>query len=302
MLDTNESYCTNRSIVINPTVNSYVYPFRIVSTGYVTADYGFYTKRTKRPEGYLLFTVSGTGKMTWHEDTVDLLPHSVCLIHCNDYQYYRTTSQNEPWIHYYVHFDGNGLNAYAPYLLDKLRAVYPVHWDLFLKDFQFLQENKLRNDPLSNSRASLIISELLNEMMVARYDLLTPEFTDKYTAILPSYEYIRNHYWNPITIDELCDVCHMSKYYFLHVFKEAVGESPYQHLSRYRIDCAKRLLVSTNESVDTICHSVGFSNYSNFIVQFKKLTGTTPNEYRNAAVRINYVKGKSEIIPSIELE
>lgn len=295
MLKADESYCINRTIIINPTVNSYTFPFRIVSTGFVTADYGFYTERTERPEGYLLFTVSGTGRMTWHDDTVDLLPHSVCLIHCNDYQYYRTTSQNEPWVHYYVHFDGSGLNAYAPYLLDKLRALYPVHWNIFLENFQYLQKNELRNDPLSNSRSCLIISEMLNEMMAARYDLLVPDIADNYNAILPAYEYIRKNYWKQITIDELCNECHMSKYYFLHIFKEAVGEPPYQHLSRYRVDCAKQLLVSTNESVDFISHAVGFPNYSNFITQFKKLTGTTPNEYRNATVRIDYINGRSEI-------
>lgn len=296
MLEANLKDCLNKTIVMRPTILASRFPFYAVTTGYVTANYGFYTKRSERNDFDLIYTVSGSGKMTWHNETVDLPPHSVCLIDCNDYHYYRTTSQNEPWIHYYIHFNGQGINTYAPYLLDKLRVFFPAQEQIFLSHFETFQKNELRNDALSLSRINLMITEMINAMMTSRFDLSIPAFSEHYNSILPAYEYICQHYKTAITIDDLCHLCNMSKYYFMHIFKEAIGESPYQHLSRHRIDCAKQLLITTNESIENIAHEVGFANYSNFVIQFKKLTDVTPNEYRNATISRSHATGELAVL------
>lgn len=296
MLEANLQNCLNKTIVMRHTILASHFPFHAVTTGHVTAHHGFYTKRTERQDFFLVYTLSGSGKMTWHDETVDLLPHSVCLIDCKDYQYYRTTSLNEPWIHYYVHFDGRGIYAYAPYLLDKLRALYPVDESVFTTHFETFQKNELRNDALSLSIMNLMITEMINALMISRFDLSTPQFSEQYNSILPAYEFIRHQYKEEITIDKLCTLCNMSKYYFLHTFKEAIGESPYQYLSRHRIDCAKQLLITTTDSIENIAHESGFINYSNFIIQFKKITGVTPSEYRNATSSRSRALGEQNVL------
>ncbi len=296
MLDAALQYCTNKTVVMRTTILAHNYSFYMITTGYVTADYGFYTTRSERPDIFLLYTVSGSGKMTWHNETVELSAHSVCMIDCHDYHHFQTTSQNEPWIYYYIHFNGQGLNAYAPYLLDKLRVLYPIHENTLLSYFELFQRNELRNDILSLSKINLIITEMIHELILARFDLLSSNITEQYDCIFPAYEYIRTHYKENITVDILCELCNMSKYYFLHTFKKAIGESPYRYLSRYRINCAKELLVSTTDSIESIAHMVGYANYSNFVIQFRKLTDVTPNEYRNATISNSHSPGENNFL------
>ena len=72
----------------------------------------------------------------------------------------------------------------------------------------------------------------------------------------------------------------LSKYHFIRVFKRIMGTTPYNYLTNYRINNAKILLKTTDLSVYEIAERCGFSDTSNFIVQFKKHTGQKPLEYR----------------------
>ncbi|WP_430463011.1 AraC family transcriptional regulator [Thalassolituus sp. LLYu03] len=54
-----------------------------------------------------------------------------------------------------------------------------------------------------------------------------------------------------------------------------------QLLAEYRCNLAKRLLASTDESIDEIVYLTGFSEPSTFYRAFKRWTGQTPVEYRN---------------------
>lgn len=276
----NYRYSTNDFIIFTQTPVANTFPYYMVTSGYVVAREGFFTQRSERYDYYLIFTLSGTGKMTWHNETLDLLPNSVCLINCADFHHYWTTSKDEPWIHYYVHFNGTGIQAYQPYLLDKLRVFYPADTDGFIDGFKIIHKNEFRNDPLSYSKASLIITAFLNELMVSRYDFSDHKISKLHAALITAYEFIKHHYKEQITINDLCECCHLSKYYFIHLFKQAFGESPYQYILNYRIHSAKQLLINSNDSVEQIAHTVGFKNYINFLMQFKKFTGTTPNQFR----------------------
>lgn len=55
-----------------------------------------------------------------------------------------------------------------------------------------------------------------------------------------------------------------------------------QLLADYRCNLAKRLLARTDESIDEIVYLTGFSEPSTFYRAFKRWTGQTPVEYRNA--------------------
>ncbi len=278
----NYMYSTNNFIIFTPVPSENNFPYYMVTSGYVVAKEGFFTERTERNDYYLIFTLSGSGKMIWHNETVDLLPYSVCLIHCMDYHHYWTTSKDKPWIHYYLHFNGTGISAYQPFLLDKLHVFYPANTETFLDGFQFIQKNVLRNDPLSYSKANLIISSFLNELISSRYDFSNHKLSTLHTVLTPAYDLIKHRYHEDISIDELCDCCHLSKYYFIHLFKQVSGISPYQYIMNYRIHSAKSLLINSNDSIDQIAHAVGFKSYNNFLNQFKKFTGTTPNLFRQS--------------------
>ena len=67
---------------------------------------------------------------------------------------------------------------------------------------------------------------------------------------------------------------------FFQLFREHTGISPNEWLIRRRIERAKKLLTTTDETVISIAHQVGFADHGYFCRIFKRHTGYTPNGFR----------------------
>ena len=100
--------------------------------------------------------------------------------------------------------------------------------------------------------------------------------------------YIDAHYSQNITLDYLSDLSYMNKFHLVHTFTKQIGVSPINYVINKRIGEAKNLLATTNYSIRDIASIVGFSNSSYFSQMFKKVSGTTPKDYRlkNSKVEI----------------
>lgn len=234
----------------------------------------------------LLYTVSGAGQICQSRSRLELGPQSCCLLSSRKCRDCEAVSPEEPWSYYYVRFTGAGLQAYAPYLLNKPCCLYPGKPKRLTEIFHKLQKKDSASPLLACSRNSLLITELLDMLLENRYkftSVLQPEDGANPEVLEPAYEYIRKNYASSLTVEDLARECCLSKYYFLRQFKESSGESPYQYLTRHRIDMARHLLTNTDLSVNTIASMVGYANYGNFLVHFKKLMNMTPVQYRGTA-------------------
>ena len=69
------------------------------------------------------------------------------------------------------------------------------------------------------------------------------------------------------------------------VFKEMYGESVFSFSRGQRIELAKKLLLETNYTLQTIGEMVGYSEGNNFQVSFKVVVGMTPGEFRRGVRR-----------------
>lgn len=63
-------------------------------------------------------------------------------------------------------------------------------------------------------------------------------------------------------------------------FKQMFNISPYQYLTKIRIDKGKHLLETTGLPVKRISSELGFPHPTNFIRRFKMLTNLSPGEWR----------------------
>jgi AraC family transcriptional regulator len=86
--------------------------------------------------------------------------------------------------------------------------------------------------------------------------------------------------WN-ITLEELADETGLSQGYLVAAFKEATGRPPHRYLLEQRVERAKVLLADPNQIITQIALDVGFSSQSHLTSVFRRLTGVTPNGYRN---------------------
>ncbi len=99
-------------------------------------------------------------------------------------------------------------------------------------------------------------------------------------SILKVVEYLHDNYNQDFSNEELLNIANLSPYYFIRLFKKETGKTPQQYLVELKIDKAKELLSSSNYSVTEICFLCGFSEHSHFSKVFKKITGSTPLNYR----------------------
>ncbi len=92
--------------------------------------------------------------------------------------------------------------------------------------------------------------------------------------------YIRKHFSEPITLEEVSAAAGFSVNYFSSLFKKETGESFTKYLTRVRMDEARSLLRTTGRPVAEVCHNVGYGDLKHFTRTFKAETGLTPGEFR----------------------
>ena len=91
---------------------------------------------------------------------------------------------------------------------------------------------------------------------------------------------IDREYAQPLDVEALARVAHMSAGHFSREFKLAFGESPYSYLMTRRIERAMALLRRGDLSVTEVCFEVGCSSLGTFSSRFSELVGMPPSSYR----------------------
>ena len=99
-----------------------------------------------------------------------------------------------------------------------------------------------------------------------------------YKKVLPAIQYIHENYAEEITVEQLSDLCFLSKYYLSRVFHNAMGFSVKNYIANYRIRQACELF-NQGGSVQEVGSAVGFNNSAYFIQVFKRIVGTTPGSF-----------------------
>ncbi|WP_168119965.1 helix-turn-helix domain-containing protein [Paenibacillus sp. HB172176] len=97
-----------------------------------------------------------------------------------------------------------------------------------------------------------------------------------------SADYIRTHYAEDLTIEQLASGMNMSVGHFSRSFKDAIGEKYIDYLTRCRIEAAQQLLLESDKRIDDIAIEVGYLGRNSFIKTFRKQVGITPGKYREA--------------------
>lgn len=93
------------------------------------------------------------------------------------------------------------------------------------------------------------------------------------------FNYLLENYTQPITLDKIADVAHMSPTAFCRYFKQHTDKSFTQFLTELRISHACRLLTETKLSVAQVAYQVGYNNISHFNKQFKFVKQLTPSAF-----------------------
>ncbi len=94
--------------------------------------------------------------------------------------------------------------------------------------------------------------------------------------------YIDTNLNTHITIDEIAHVACLHPNYFINYFKKITGLSPLAYINQRRIDKAKQLLLLSEMSIKHIAAETGYKNEFYFSKSFKKHTGYSPSQFKQA--------------------
>ena len=96
------------------------------------------------------------------------------------------------------------------------------------------------------------------------------------------------------TVEALARRAGMSRSTFALRFKETVGVSPMEYLTRWRMLLAGDRIANTSDSIAEIAQSLGYESASAFTKAFKKIMGCSPRQYRRGQNSFSAAYGEGE--------
>lgn len=96
-------------------------------------------------------------------------------------------------------------------------------------------------------------------------------------------DFILSNYDRPLTLPEMAEAAHLSRFHFARLFRQFAGVSPYTFLQRKRAAVALRLLRTTDLSLDEISQRCGLGHRSTVYRLCRQFRGENPRQLRAGA-------------------
>ena len=93
-------------------------------------------------------------------------------------------------------------------------------------------------------------------------------------------EVIGRDYKKELSLKDISKDLFINSVYLGQLIKKETNSTFAELLNKQRIKAAQQLLLSTNDSIEDICYTVGYSNVGYFYKVFRKLCGKSPKAYR----------------------
>jgi len=138
-------------------------------------------------------------------------------------------------------------------------------------------------DPAGNlfieSLLNAACARILHTYAQVRYRLSgPPRLTDD--QLRRAIDYIHDHIREALDLGSISRAAGLSAFHFARLFKAATRDSPFQFVTRTRMERAKELLRKTRLPVSDIAERVGYQQPSHFSARFRSLLGCSPDAYR----------------------
>ncbi|WP_100406876.1 AraC family transcriptional regulator [Bacillus solitudinis] len=220
----------------------------------------------------------------------DLILMNGLTLHCP------TLHEREDYIRSVIHFDHGYFRGVLrtmgmEYLLEPFASLQSHRFQLQGQERQaverlFLTMNQHNNkdDSISGYRLQLAFLDLLAYMYTFCQKPLENKkeaHSEKEKTVQKLIAFIEEHFRENLTLQDIEDGLHLSKYYLSKIFKEVTGFTIFNYFYQKRVNQAKiEFLLSENNSVTDVGYRLGFKHPSHFSKVFKNITGLTPEQYK----------------------
>jgi len=135
-----------------------------------------------------------------------------------------------------------------------------------------------------------IISVQNNEDLFTSFNIFIEKVASLYNQEDHSYrsevisrmqEIIDNRLHDNITLESIASEMFFTPSYLSRLFKKEIGKNFSDYLIERRLEKAKILLLSTNQTIDNIAEEIGYENANSFRRLFKSKIGMSATKYRS---------------------
>lgn len=169
--------------------------------------------------------------------------------------------------------------SYCYEIADELVAYFFEHIDVQQDESREVRRKLEANCEHCYSVTGLknLLKRSLGEALDAGREATEAESTK---PIRQAQQYIEEHYGEKIVLENLAEVVGLNPVYFSVLFKKETGINFSAYLVNVRMDKAKEMIRSTNETIAAIADRVGYKDSRYFSQTFTKTVGVKPALYR----------------------
>jgi AraC-like DNA-binding protein len=255
---------------------SLVYPPSVHPSGY------FFTWEKGRVlhEYQINYITEGSGIFETTTDQFQVVSGSIIILRPGMWHRYKP-DPNTGWNEHYIGFNGD----FCAHLFHEgfFQPGKPVMYvgfqesllKLFFEIIQQVKDEKTGHQQVASANLMLMLSKILSVIRNQEFAGKTIE-----RIIRKACLYFRENLNTNVNIEKLATDLNVGYSYFRQMFRKYTGISPTQYHLSLRIQKAKDLLVSTDQSFKEIAIDLGFESYFYFSRIFKDKTGKSPMEFR----------------------
>ncbi|QHT59242.1 helix-turn-helix transcriptional regulator [Paenibacillus lycopersici] len=156
-----------------------------------------------------------------------------------------------------------------------VKLLHPSKMDELFE--QLIQLNQHFYSGSAKWSQQVVFQDVLRELSAS---MAKEESTPAAVCAALAAEYLRKHYREPITAQELGERLNFHPVYIARCMQRSYGCAPMEYLMHHRIEQAKLLLLQTDLAVARIAEEVGFNQAAYFTSCFTRTEGISPRQFR----------------------
>ena len=224
------------------------------------------------------FVAQGKGTLTLDGRRHELMPGTLFAYGPGIAQHIVSDPQ-ERLVKYFVDFAGTQAEALlkrnAPKPGEVIQTLAPSEVAALFDD---LIRNGLRVTPFTGRILAIQV-----ELLALKIAETAIPFGSAATRAFATYERCREHieanHGTLRTVEEVAATCHVEQAYLCRLFQRFGHSSPYQYLTRLKMNRAADLLLNSAKLVKEVAEELGFADAYHFSRAFKKVHGLAPSQF-----------------------
>ena len=231
----------------------------------------------------ILLVTEGTGRVQYNADDLALEKHDIIVVNSGDlHRIYSNSGISFDYIIIDESFcEENGIHT-GEYRYDRIFQCERIE-NICLYAHDRYKEYKSDPTEINIARLRLAVLELLVELCSQHsvHVSSVPSFqksTQNYVKKV--LEYVAEHYTEPVSLEEIANVCGITKYHLAREFKRYTGQTLITYVNILRCKKAE-VCISEGMTVTEAAIECGFDSISYFSRTYKKLMGDIPSSKKS---------------------